>query len=296
MLSGTHAWAWGSSEKAPAQTAPTTTAATRYRITEKGLTLSELSKVIYGTSKRWKEIAEFNQMKAPYHLILGKWINLKDPVDVSKAAMDEKLLSYWRAKFDARERKLMAQNHPVPAPRQEHRTVAKAAPAPTTATAAPAPMREVASKQLPTETKSEIIERKRSTPVIREASPQVVAAIRESIKDETALREKTTSLIEKGKFKEAQVVCDDFLKEKPKSSAAWALKGEIYVKQDQPRDAVRAFHKARTQNPADLVPWFGEMRTLVELQKKPEAKAVAMDLIRVQPQLKGVPMIRGLMQ
>ena len=287
MLSGARAFA---TEPVKPTQSPSTV---RYKVTESGLTLSQLSKMLYGTPKRWHEIAEFNQMKAPYHLFLGKWINLKDPVDTSKQVMDEKLLSYWRMRMDARERKLMARNR-VTEPRQAPAPkVAKAAPAPVAP--GPAPVRQVASAQLPVELKSERKKREANTLVV-EASPQVVAAIRETVRDESTLRERTNSLIEKGNFKEAQVVCDEFLKQKPRSSSAWALKGEIYVKQDQPRDAVRAFRKARTNNPADLVPWFGEMRTLIELQKKPEAKAVAMDLIKTQPQLRGVPMIRSLTQ
>ncbi len=67
-----------------------------FKIRERGLSLSVLSSVIYGTSKRWKKIADWNHLKAPYRIYLGQSLLLKKPFKLSEEEFNERLLTVWR--------------------------------------------------------------------------------------------------------------------------------------------------------------------------------------------------------
>jgi len=70
-----------------------------YQVKEPGLSLGLLSQVALGTKDRWQEIAQWNQLKTPYHLYVGQKIMLKMPEKLSTEDFNERLLKIWRTKL-----------------------------------------------------------------------------------------------------------------------------------------------------------------------------------------------------
>jgi len=79
-----------------------------YKITEPGMSLSILSSMIYGTSKRWPEIAAWNGIEDPYRIYLGQTLVLKDPVKFTKSEMSERLLELKKVRLAKRNAKVRA--------------------------------------------------------------------------------------------------------------------------------------------------------------------------------------------
>lgn len=63
------------------------------------LSLSEISVLLYGTTRRWKELAETNSLQAPYPVHLGQRLKLKTPPSISLEEGRDRLLKMWRTRF-----------------------------------------------------------------------------------------------------------------------------------------------------------------------------------------------------
>src|SRR4051812_23218369 len=50
---------------------------TKFKVSEPGLSLSVISSIVYGTSKRWPEIAHWNNLAHPYRIRLGQVLIVK---------------------------------------------------------------------------------------------------------------------------------------------------------------------------------------------------------------------------
>lgn len=68
-------------------------------VNDSGLSLSVISTMIYGTCKKWKKIAEWNHLKAPYRIYLGQKLRIKGEISVTQKEMAERLLNLWRSQM-----------------------------------------------------------------------------------------------------------------------------------------------------------------------------------------------------
>ena len=71
-------------------------------VNDSGLSLSVISTMVYGTCKRWPQIAKLNHLRAPYRIRLGQHLVLETSVAVSKREMEGRLLSLWRVQMAKR--------------------------------------------------------------------------------------------------------------------------------------------------------------------------------------------------
>src|SRR4051794_30682870 len=55
-------------------------------------TLGEISTRLYGTTKRWRRIAKWNQLEKPFAIHRGQKLILLEPPTLSKKEGDEKVL------------------------------------------------------------------------------------------------------------------------------------------------------------------------------------------------------------
>jgi tetratricopeptide (TPR) repeat protein len=62
------------------------------------LSLSEVSVLVHGTSRRWQELAQDNHLKPPYTVWVGMKLKLRDP-PIPYADGHQALLAMWRARF-----------------------------------------------------------------------------------------------------------------------------------------------------------------------------------------------------
>lgn len=76
---------------------------TFYKVSDSGLSLSVISTMVYGTCKRWKQIAKWNHLQHPYRIYVGQKLIIKDSIQVSKGEMDQRLLNLWRHRLVKRE-------------------------------------------------------------------------------------------------------------------------------------------------------------------------------------------------
>ena len=70
-------------------------------VNESGLSLRVLSEVVYGSKDDWEEIAQWNQLKAPYPLFVGQRLKLKLAEPLSRSEFNRRLLQIWKAKLHA---------------------------------------------------------------------------------------------------------------------------------------------------------------------------------------------------
>src|SRR5690606_10468823 len=63
------------------------------------LNLGEVAVILYGNHLRWKSIAEWNGLKAPYRLEKGQTLKLLEPPTISEGEGEARLLAQWRAYF-----------------------------------------------------------------------------------------------------------------------------------------------------------------------------------------------------
>lgn len=88
-------------EKATTETVTTVTATGAYetQVEDSGETLSLISMRLYGTSKRWQEIAEANDLQAPYPVRVGQILKLTTAptLDVFEGRIE--ILKHYRKKF-----------------------------------------------------------------------------------------------------------------------------------------------------------------------------------------------------
>ncbi len=78
-----------------------------FKVNDSGLSLSVISTMVYGTCKRWPEIARWNHLKDPYRIYVGQKLIVKDPVSLDQAQMDHRLLQLWRSRLAKREQGLV---------------------------------------------------------------------------------------------------------------------------------------------------------------------------------------------
>jgi hypothetical protein len=79
-----------------------------YKVTEPGISLSLISTVIYGTSKRWQEIAAWNQLEDPYRIYLGQVLILKETSHSTPAQMAARLKKVRETKLAKADAKRLA--------------------------------------------------------------------------------------------------------------------------------------------------------------------------------------------
>jgi hypothetical protein len=68
-----------------------------FLVNDSGLNLSFLSTIVYGTSKKWREIAKWNHLKRPYHIHLGQRLVLKNAPVFKDEVVKLKLRNLWVA-------------------------------------------------------------------------------------------------------------------------------------------------------------------------------------------------------
>lgn len=100
----------------------------QFKVFDEGLTLSIISKIIYGNTKKWQEIAEWNQISAPYRIRLGQVLILKGVAPVPEAELKKRLLDLWRAKLSKRAPQIP--NYSQKSPPAVVKTVPKLKPSP----------------------------------------------------------------------------------------------------------------------------------------------------------------------
>lgn len=66
---------------------------------QKGESLHLISLTLYGTGKRWKELAEANGLAHPYLIRVGQKIKIPEAPTLGKEDQDLALLRYWRKRF-----------------------------------------------------------------------------------------------------------------------------------------------------------------------------------------------------
>lgn len=76
-----------------------------YRVTDSGDSLTMVSLRLYGTHRRWTELAALNQISRPYHIRLGQVLNLPAAPTLDPKEGDAIVLNYWRRKFGSEDRK-----------------------------------------------------------------------------------------------------------------------------------------------------------------------------------------------
>lgn len=256
----------------------------RYKVEESGTYLGKISFLLYGSSKKWRQLADANHLVAPYHIRLGQWLNLPEPVefsfDIAQARAER--FKQVQAEFRQRRNHLLAENQ-VAKNRATPKPVAAIAPV-----QAPVQAKEPARE--PAAEKIEVAFEKPKTP------EQVASKVLSHAERDSASTSQVQALLSAGKYNETQLVFDQEIQRNPQSADTWNMKGELYVESKEFGKAARAFGAARRVDSKNLVAWFGQIRALDLDGKKAEARSIAQALVRQSPQLKNLPYLKTFTQ
>ncbi len=70
-----------------------------YYFVQDQLCLSEIAVILYGKSKKWKEIASWNHLKKQNHVQIGQKLFLQEAPLLAKVQGEKLLLSMWRKRL-----------------------------------------------------------------------------------------------------------------------------------------------------------------------------------------------------
>lgn len=71
----------------------------KYRVSKSIPTLGEISRSVYGTTKRWKEIAKWNNLRPPYYVRTGQILRLQEAPKLTMAEGKVELNKMWNQRY-----------------------------------------------------------------------------------------------------------------------------------------------------------------------------------------------------
>ena len=69
---------------------------TLYVVDDSTPTLGEIAVRLYGTGRKWRDIAKWNHLTPPYPLAVGQKLILEDPPTLTRDEGEKKLLEFWQ--------------------------------------------------------------------------------------------------------------------------------------------------------------------------------------------------------
>ncbi len=98
--------------------------------------------------------------------------------------------------------------------------------------------------------------------------------------------------VKKQKFEVAAKIVPKDLEFEPPSSQQFFLDGKKYFDGGKYGEALLAFHKSREADSDYLPPWFFEIRTLRQMDRKEEERKVRIEFLNSHPKLSALPFFK----
>jgi len=234
------------------------------------LTLGEISVLLYGTTKKWHRIAEWNGLRPPYHVKRGQVLQLQMPPTVSKKVGKSLLLAMWRERFNRRQPTVLEEKDDGVSTDVES---------------------DVADDEYVGRV-ANVVATKDGHFVTKEGKP-LPPKVAEKVAQVVAKQEKRQFLADIKEAQKEEGVQPNVEAEQAKD---WISIGRKDFDAKNYTAAIKSFEKAHQFNPDDPVPLFLEIRTYKLLNREADAREAARALVHSHPELEPFPVVQAALQ